>query len=133
MPVMTATQPQLARIQPSAGHKPREPRKVEAMKILTTLSMAAAVAAGLGAMTGTASAQAVAQAEPAQAVPDATAAAPAAPAATAVPDQVQTPAPAATVVAATVTNGPIPDTPANRAKYGGPMSHAGKKTQAAGN
>ena len=101
------------------------------MKILTTHSMVATVAAGLGAMTGTASAQAVAQAEPAQAAPDATAAAPAG-SATAVPDQVQTPAPAATV-AATVTNGPIPDTPANRAKYGAPMSHAGKKSQPAGN
>lgn len=104
------------------------------MKILTTISMVALVATGVGAMAGAASAQAVAQAEPSQAAPDATAAAPAGPAATtAVPDQVQTPAPAATVVAATVTNGPIPDTPANRAKYGGPMSHAGKKTQPAGN
>jgi hypothetical protein len=33
----------------------------------------------------------------------------------------------------TVTNGPVPDTPANRAKYGGPMSHAGKKTAPSGN
>ena len=32
-----------------------------------------------------------------------------------------------------VTNGPVPDTPANRAKYGKPMSHAGKKTAPAGN
>jgi hypothetical protein len=32
-----------------------------------------------------------------------------------------------------VSNGPVPDTAANRAKYGGPMSHAGKKTQPAGN
>jgi hypothetical protein len=32
-----------------------------------------------------------------------------------------------------VTNGPVPDTPANRAKYGRPMSHAGKKTAPAGN
>jgi hypothetical protein len=31
------------------------------------------------------------------------------------------------------TNGPIPDTPANRAKYGQPMSHAGKHTPARGN
>ncbi|HLZ82067.1 MAG TPA: hypothetical protein VKQ54_00775 [Caulobacteraceae bacterium] len=105
------------------------------MKILTTLSMVATVAAGLGAMTGMASAQAVAQAEPSQATAAATAPAPATTAGetTAVPDQVQSPAPAATVVAATVTNGPVPDTAANRAKYGGPMSHAGKKTQPAGN
>jgi hypothetical protein len=33
----------------------------------------------------------------------------------------------------TVTNGPVPDTQANREKFGGPMSHAGKKTQPAGN
>jgi hypothetical protein len=32
-----------------------------------------------------------------------------------------------------VTNGPVPDTAANRAKYGKPMSHAGKKTPPAGN
>jgi hypothetical protein len=32
-----------------------------------------------------------------------------------------------------VTNGPVPDTPANRAKYGKPMSHAGKRTAPAGN
>ena len=25
-----------------------------------------------------------------------------------------------------VTNGPVPDTPANRAKYGGPKSHGGR-------
>lgn len=33
----------------------------------------------------------------------------------------------------TVTNGPVPDTPANRARYGGPMSHAGRMTKPAGN
>lgn len=33
----------------------------------------------------------------------------------------------------TVTNGPVPDTPANRARYGQPMSHAGKATTPAGN
>jgi hypothetical protein len=32
-----------------------------------------------------------------------------------------------------VTNGPIPDTPANRAKFGGPMSMTGKHTKPAGN
>jgi|GraSoiStandDraft_4_1057263.scaffolds.fasta_scaffold139039_2 hypothetical protein len=32
-----------------------------------------------------------------------------------------------------VTNGPVPDTPANRARYGGPMSHAGKLTAPRGN
>lgn len=31
------------------------------------------------------------------------------------------------------TNGPIPDTPGNRARFGGPVSGAGKKTKAAGN
>jgi hypothetical protein len=32
-----------------------------------------------------------------------------------------------------VTNGPVPDTASNRAKYGGPMSNAGKRTAPAGN
>jgi hypothetical protein len=32
-----------------------------------------------------------------------------------------------------VTNGPVPDTPANRAKYGGPMSNAGRHTKPVGN
>jgi hypothetical protein len=40
------------------------------------------------------------------------------------------PAAAATDAA---TNGPIPDTKANRAKYGQPLSSAGKRTKAAGN
>ena len=31
------------------------------------------------------------------------------------------------------TNGPIPDTPENRARYGGPRSHAGRLTDARGN
>ncbi|MFL5294905.1 MAG: UrcA family protein [Phenylobacterium sp.] len=32
-----------------------------------------------------------------------------------------------------VTAGPVPDTPENRARYGGPMSRAGKRTMARGN
>ncbi|HEY9219167.1 MAG TPA: hypothetical protein VIO94_14050 [Phenylobacterium sp.] len=32
-----------------------------------------------------------------------------------------------------VTNGPVPDTAENRAKYGAPMSRAGKRTAPAGN
>jgi hypothetical protein len=32
-----------------------------------------------------------------------------------------------------VTNGPVPDTPANRARFGKPLSHAGKKTAPTGN
>lgn len=32
-----------------------------------------------------------------------------------------------------VSNGPVPDTPANRAKYGQPLSHAGKISKPAGN
>jgi hypothetical protein len=39
----------------------------------------------------------------------------------------------ATVNQVTVTNGPVPDTAANRAKYGAPMSHAGKVSKPAGN
>ncbi len=54
---------------------------------------------------------------------------PAAPAASA---DVSASAPA-TVTNLTVTNGPVPDTAENRAKYGQPMSHAGKRTAARGN
>ena len=32
-----------------------------------------------------------------------------------------------------VTNGPIPDTPENRAKYASPLSNAGRKSPAVGN
>lgn len=39
----------------------------------------------------------------------------------------------ASVTVQTVTNGPVPDTAANRAKFGGPMSNAGKRTAARGN
>ena len=56
------------------------------------------------------------------------------------PDDRQARIPVSSDVAATlgipvqiVTNGPVPDTPQNRAQYGGPMSHAGKMTKPAGN
>jgi UrcA family protein len=39
----------------------------------------------------------------------------------------------ASYTTSTVTNGPVPDTRENRAKYGQPMSHAGKRTAPAGN
>ncbi len=39
----------------------------------------------------------------------------------------------ASVTTTTVTNGPIADTPENRAKYGKPMSRAGQRTPARGN
>jgi hypothetical protein len=43
-------------------------------------------------------------------------------------------APAASVGGAdVVTNGPIPDTPENRAKYGKPNSHAGRASKPDGN
>ena len=38
-----------------------------------------------------------------------------------------------TVTTRTVTNGPVPDTAENRAKYGQPLSRAGKRTTPAGN
>ncbi len=49
--------------------------------------------------------------------------------------QAGTPAAATTDAtgAQVVSNGPVPDTPANRAKYGRPMSRAGRHTQPAGN
>lgn len=39
----------------------------------------------------------------------------------------------ASVTTTLVTNGPVPDTPENRAKYGQPLSRAGKVTAARGN
>lgn len=39
----------------------------------------------------------------------------------------------ASVTTQTITNGPVPDTPENRRKFGGPMSRAGKHTAAKGN
>lgn len=39
----------------------------------------------------------------------------------------------ATFTSTTVTNGPVPDTAENRARYGQPMSRAGKMTAARGN
>jgi UrcA family protein len=41
--------------------------------------------------------------------------------------------PAPTYTVNTVTNGPVPDTPENRARYGAPMSRAGVNTAPAGN
>lgn len=43
------------------------------------------------------------------------------------------PSTGASVTNSTLSNGPVPDTPENRAKYGSPMSHAGKHTKPAGN
>ena len=43
------------------------------------------------------------------------------------------PASGASVTNTLTTNGPVADTPENRAKYGQPMSHAGKRTAPKGN
>ncbi|MDR3510048.1 MAG: hypothetical protein P4L73_00300 [Caulobacteraceae bacterium] len=40
--------------------------------------------------------------------------------------------PGANVQYVHVASPPVPDTPENRAKYGAPMSHAGRRTKAAG-
>jgi len=40
---------------------------------------------------------------------------------------------APTYTTQTVTNGPVPDTPANRARFGGPMSRGGQNTDPRGN
>jgi len=45
----------------------------------------------------------------------------------------QPPMSAAQGPAQAMSSPPVPDTPANRAKYGGPMSHAGKHTAPGGN
>ena len=99
---------------------------------LTTLMTAAAAVALLG---GAAFAQTPAPAEQMPAKPTVS-----------VTSTTETPAPAATTSATdvaagatttftnlTVTNGPVPDTAENRAKYGAPMSNAGKRTAAKGN
>jgi hypothetical protein len=39
----------------------------------------------------------------------------------------------ATITTSLVTNGPVADTPENRAKYGAPLSNAGKRTAPRGN
>ena len=64
-------------------------------------------------------------APPADVPPDATLSAEAAPA--------QATNASATFTSMTVTNGPVPDTAENRAKYGQPLSRAGKMTAAKGN
>ena len=47
--------------------------------------------------------------------------------------QVTTQADGATLINNVVTNGPVPDTRANRARYGRPLSNAGKRTAPVGN
>jgi hypothetical protein len=42
-------------------------------------------------------------------------------------------APSANAGTDLISNGPVPDTPANRAKYGQPLSNAGRLTKPAGN
>ncbi|HEY1560481.1 MAG TPA: hypothetical protein VGF71_06290 [Caulobacteraceae bacterium] len=84
------------------------------------------------------------QTSPPQAAPDQAAPAPAPAAETAGVNASTGPVPAdqlppgqASALAAgdnqLITNGPVPDTPANRAKYGGPNSRAGRRTAPAGN
>jgi hypothetical protein len=59
---------------------------------------------------------------------------PAQPAATAQPPSQTTEAPTGAAANTSATAGaPVPDTPANRAKYGQPLSRAGKRTKPAGN
>ena len=48
---------------------------------------------------------------------------------TATVDEVATP----TVTTQVIASAPVPDTPANRARYGQPLSHAGKMTAPRGN
>jgi hypothetical protein len=90
--------------------------------------------AALALMAGAAHAQ-TAPASPPAATPDAS---PkpmdSATTTSAAPAPMTEPAAAPAVVSvATVTNGPVADTPENRAKYGQPMSRAGKRTTPKGN
>jgi hypothetical protein len=111
------------------------------MKILVPISVATGLA--FAGMAGVAAAQGAAQ-PPGSTLAQANAVAPVSGAAAdasgnaagnipAIPDQTQSPGNGAGVMTATVTNGPVPDTPANRAKYGAPMSHAGKRSPSTGN
>lgn len=52
------------------------------------------------------------------------------PQSTPIPDEAGAPG---TVTDVVTTNGPVPDTRANREKYGRPMSNAGRRTAPAGN
>lgn len=109
------------------------------MKRLTTIAAAAALAVALPAIV---LAQAAPPADMNAAPADQTSAAPSAAStgantSTGPVSADQLPPGQANALAAgdnkLVSNGPVPDTAANRSKYGGPMSHAGKKTQPAGN
>lgn len=71
--------------------------------------------------------------EPAPPAADTAAIASAAPATDATAPAATTAGANASFTTMTVTNGPVPDTPENRAKYGAPLSRAGKMTAARGN
>jgi hypothetical protein len=115
--------------------------------MLLKISVAAAALVAASALAGAASAQDQAapadQAAPPAAVqPDASAPAGApvnaAPATTSSSSSssgynVGTPTTDPNTGAQIVTNGPVPDTRANRARFGQPDSHAGRMTKAAGN
>jgi hypothetical protein len=100
------------------------------------ISTAAVALIAASAIAGAASAQNQTnadQAAPAQADSNAAASAPAA----AAPDtsgyNVGVPQTDPNTGAQIVTNGPVPDTRANRERFGAPDSHAGKRTAPAGN
>jgi hypothetical protein len=107
----------------------------QAMTIVRTLVPSAAAALGL--LVAALPLPAICQADPAGAAPPAVATS----TAVALDPMVVTPdtAPPAQVAALAggdnrvVTNGPVADTAANRAKFGGPLSRSGRKTRAAGN
>ena len=111
--------------------------------MLLKISAAAAALVAATAIAGAASAQDQAAPAPAdQAAPPAAAApadtsAPAvaapAPASDSAGYNVGTPQTDPNTGAQMVTNGPVPDTRANRQRFGMPDSHAGKRTAAAGN
>ncbi len=100
------------------------------MKIAQLLTALAATAL----IGGVACAQSTTTKTKAVPAPSPTASSIDAPTGTAVATSVTTTEPSgATVTSTLVTNGPVPDTRANRARYGQPMSNAGKRTPAKGN
>ncbi len=114
-------------------------------KYLMMAAVAAALAGPMAAHAQQADQSAPQQPAPQQAAPmpnsqTAPAATPAtqdaAPASATVPADTTSPAAPTTADASgnqVVSNGPVADTPANRAKYGKPMSMAGRMTKPAGN
>lgn len=115
------------------------------LKIILTAAAASALMSGVAFAQATDQAPGAPVNPPTSAAPAPSTAPPANPGATTAPPAADTgsatstsatttdSATGASVTSTTTTNGPVPDTAENRAKYGGPMSHAGKRSAPKGN